>query len=98
MRLSKGLTLALCFLAILLMTSTAIAPETTAGIQGSVKDASGAALTKATVEVTSPALQGVKKQDASSSGTYRFSNLPPGDYIVTVTAPGFKTLKQGGIK
>src|SRR6266436_9818215 len=69
------------------------AQETTAGIQGTVKDPSGAILNKATVEVTSPALIGTKKSD-TDQGYYRFVNLPPGSYTLTVTAPGFRTYKH----
>ena len=48
-------------LAVLLISWCAVAQETTAGLQGTVKDSSGGAIAKATVEVTSPALIGVKK-------------------------------------
>ena len=30
-------------------------------------------------------------------GYYRFTNLPPGAYTITVTAPGFDTLKREGL-
>src|SRR5258708_29079808 len=72
------------------------AQETTAGIQGTVKDPSGAILSKATVEVTSPALIGTKRSD-TDQGYYRFVNLPPGSYTLTVTASGFRTYKQANI-
>jgi hypothetical protein len=80
-----------------LFVATTFAQETTAGLQGTVKDSSGAVLAKASVEVTSAALQGIKKVETDSAGYYRFANLPPGDYDITVTANGFKTLKQGGV-
>ncbi len=74
--------------------SCAVAQETTAGLQGTVKDPTGAIITGATVEVASPALIGTKKAQTDSSGYFRFANLPPGAYIVNVTAPGFRTYKQ----
>src|SRR5207248_8220471 len=73
------------------------AQETTAGIQGSVKDQQGAVVSNAAVEVTSGSLIGEKKLQTDSSGNYRFVNLPPGDYTLTVSAPGFSTYKQPGI-
>src|SRR5258708_34420488 len=73
-----------------------IAEATTAGIQGTVKDPSGAILNKATVEVSSPALIGTKRSD-TDQGYYRFVNLPPGTYTLTVTSPGFRTYKQDNI-
>jgi len=98
MRINKGLTLVLCLLVMTLCVSTVFGQETTAGIQGTVKDATGAVVSRASVELSSSALQGVKKQETDSGGNYRFSNLPPGDYVVTISAKGFKTLKQGGVK
>lgn len=84
-------------LAVLLTLPCVFAQETTAAIQGNVKDATGAVVPKANVEVTSPALIGVKKGQTDSAGYYRFDNLPPGDYTITVSATGFKTYKQAGI-
>ncbi len=97
MRFSKGCTLVLCVLVAMLFVAASFAQETTAGLQGTIKDSSGAVLDKASVEVSSSALIGTKKVDTDSAGYYRFANLPPGDYDITVTMKGFKTLKQGGI-
>ena len=47
--------------------------------------------------VTGSALIGNKTQSTDSKGYYRFANIPPGDYTVTVSAKGFKTLKRGGL-
>ncbi len=85
-------------LAVLLILPFVFAQETTAGLQGTVKDTTGAVVTKATVEVAGSALIGVKKMETDQGGYYRFANLPPGEYTITVTASGFKTYKQGGIE
>jgi len=90
-----------CFVAVLsalLLASGARAQETTAGLQGNVKDASGGAIAKANVEVTSPALIGIKKAQTDVAGYYRFANLPPGTYTLTVTAAGFRTYKQDNLE
>ena len=71
--------------------------ETTAGIQGSVKDTSGAVIPQAKVEVSSPALIGVKQMD-TEQGAFRFVNLPPGVYTLTVTATGFRTAKKTALQ
>ena len=97
MRFSKGVTLVLCLLVVTVFVAATFAQETTAGLQGTVKDPQGAVVSKAVVEVTSPALIGNKKLETDSSGYYRFANLPPGTYTITVTAPGFRTLKQTGL-
>jgi hypothetical protein len=80
------------------MVPCAVAQETTAGLQGAVRDSSGGAIAKATVEVASPALMGVKKSDTDTVGYYRFANLPPGMYTVTITASGFRTYKQANVE
>jgi hypothetical protein len=88
---------AVCLFLMLLLVSTAFAQETTGGLQGTVKDPSGAVVSKASVELTGTSLIGSKKQETDNSGQYHFSNLPPGVYAVTVTATGFSELKREGI-
>ena len=84
---------------IALFTSGAVlfAQETTAGIQGTVKDASGAVVGGAHVVVRGSALAGDKTLESESTGYYRFANLPPGVYTVEVSAKGFKTVKREGL-
>jgi hypothetical protein len=73
------------------------AQETTGGIQGTVKDPTGAVVPKAKVVVSSSALAGTKDVLSDSTGYYRFTNLPPGTYAIAVTAEGFKTTKRDGL-
>src|SRR5215470_6964435 len=79
---------------LLLLLPSAYAQETTGGLQGTVKDPSGAVVPNAHVEVTGAALVGSKELDTDGSGYYRFTNLPPGTYTLTVTAKGFETVKR----
>ncbi len=72
--------------------------ETTAGLQGTVKDPSGAVLVKAGVEVSGASLIGTKRVETDQSGYFRFANLPPGAYRLTVTATGFRTFRQDNIE
>jgi hypothetical protein len=81
------------FLVALLASTCAFGQETTAGLQGTVKDPTGAIIVKASVEVTSPALIGVKNLETDQAGYFRFANLPPGTYTLTVSSTGFRTYK-----
>jgi hypothetical protein len=73
------------------------AQETTAGVQGTVKDASGGSVANATVDVAGPALIGTRKAQTDATGNYRITALPPGVYTMTVAASGFRTSKLEGI-
>lgn len=74
-----------------------VAQETTGGLQGTVKDASGAVVSNAHVVVRGTTLAGDKSLNTDATGYYRFANLPPGSYSVEVSAKGFKTVKRDGI-
>jgi len=93
----KWFCLLAAFGLLFLFAHAAQAQETTGGIQGTVKDPSGASVPNAKVVVTSDALVGSKELTTDSSGYFRFANLPPGIYTITVSANGFKTFKRGGL-
>src|ERR1700761_9077836 len=71
--------------------------ETTGGMQGTVKDPSGAVVPGATVSVTTPTLVGIKETNTDAAGYFRFANLPPGVYTLFVKAEGFDSVKRPGI-
>lgn len=75
-----------------------LAQETTGGISGTIKDASGASIVGAAVEVSSPALIGSKKLDTNKAGQYRFANLPPGTYLIKVAAQGFESAQAVNVE
>src|SRR5215471_2108055 len=88
---------------VLLIASLAVpgafAQETTAGVQGTVKDPSNAVIAGATVEVSGPALiGGSRKVTTDDAGNYRIAALPAGVYTITVSAKGFRTDKLNGIE
>jgi len=77
-------------LAGLLLFSAASFAQFTGNIQGSVRDASAAAVSKASVLLVNPATQVTRNTTTDESGNYRFLSLAPGSYKVTVEASGFK--------
>jgi len=91
----RFLVLLVVLATIVVLSSGLQAQETTGGLQGTVKDANGAVVPKANVELTGAA--GSRKLVTDGTGYYRFANLPPGTYTVTVKAPGFATMKRDGI-
>src|SRR5208282_5471904 len=80
-----------------LLAAVAFAQETTGGLQGTVRDPSSAVVANAHLELTGSSLVGKKEGDTDGGGYYRFANLPPGTYKLTVTAQGFTTLKREGL-
>src|SRR5256886_15656436 len=97
--LSKRVVLvvvALCCVFALVPTAL-FSQETTAGVQGYVKDPTGAVVAGATVEVSGPTLLGSRKTETDTTGFYRFSSLPAGSYTITVTPKGFRVGKREGV-
>ncbi len=86
-----------CLFSVLLLVSSGLGQETTGGLQGTVKDPSGAVVSNAAVELTGTSLVGKKSLTTDSSGYYRFANLPPGTYAISVKASGFSELKREGV-
>jgi hypothetical protein len=69
------------------------------GIEGVVKDSSGAVVPGVTVEASSPALiEGVRRDVTGRSGSYEFIDLRPGTYTVTFSLRGFGKVKRQGIE
>jgi hypothetical protein len=66
-------------------------------IEGIVRDASGAAIAKASVSARNLNTGLERVLETNESGYYRFSILPRGEYEVVFAAPGFGSVKQTGI-
>lgn len=88
-----------CLLSIVLLLGVVAvaAAQTTGGIVGRVTDEGGGVLPGATVEAKSPALQGSRTAVTDSTGTYRLTLLPPGDYTVAFTLEGFASEPRPGV-
>lgn len=85
-----GCFLRLWLLLTLLLCSLPALAQYSSNIQGVVSDPAGAAINGAAVELRNVDT-GVKDKDTTAgSGNYRFNSLPPGNYVVTVEANGFR--------
>src|SRR5436305_4151937 len=58
-------------------------------ITGNVKDPSGGAISGATVEVEHPDTHMQRQRTTNNDGNYLVSDLPPGNYNITITSPAF---------
>src|SRR5581483_10426455 len=87
-----------CLAAITLFSGYLHAQSTTAGITGTITDATGASIPAAPITVASDAT-GVTRQTRSSDlGTYTVSLLPPGVYHITVVHDGFRPVTRSGVE
>src|SRR5258706_14599284 len=67
-------------------------------IAGEVRDSTGAVLPGVSVDAESPALiEGSRTVVTDGSGGYRVENLRPGEYTVTFTLTGVRSVKREGI-
>jgi hypothetical protein len=66
------------------------AQTVTSSIQGRVYDASGAAISGASVAAVNADTGVSRTNEATSTGDYQFTLLPPGDYTVTAEKSGFQ--------
>jgi hypothetical protein len=77
----------------------ALAQGATSTITGRATDASDAALPGVTVSITSPNLiGGARSSVTDDQGTYRFTQLPTGIYLVKFELTGFSTLNVESVQ
>jgi hypothetical protein len=62
-------------------------------VRGDIKDPNGAVVPNATVTLVD-ARGGERKATTTSSGSYTFTSVDPGQYTIRVEGPGFKTSEQ----
>jgi hypothetical protein len=79
----------LCALALLAFGSVARA-QFRAAVQGTVSDPNGAVVAEATATLTNKGTGKTQQTTTSGEGFYRFSELAPGTYTLTVEKAGFK--------
>lgn len=78
-----------------MLATTAFAQETTGSIRGTVKDPNGAVVPNASITATNAQRSFTTTTDGQ--GTYELRELPPGMYVVSVSAAGFGDAKREAI-
>jgi iron complex outermembrane recepter protein len=80
---------------LLLLASIALAQEGSGSVYGTVFDSTGAAISGATVKLSSPKASDLAASTTTDvNGIFRFHNLPEGKYRLSVTAAGFTEATQ----
>jgi hypothetical protein len=82
----------------LLGIAAALAQGDRGSITGTVVDPAGAVVASASVEARNVSSGAIHSTVSTSTGNYTISELPPGSYRLTITAPGFKTFIRGPIE
>ncbi len=78
-------------------TRSASAQVTTAAMEGTAADATGAAIPNASVTLRNEASGSARTTKSNGVGLFNFSGVPTGTYTITISAPGFSTLNQSGV-
>lgn len=79
--------------AILLLSGLSVLAQT-GGLTGTVKDPTGGAIRDAIVTLTGPGGFAPQKTLTDAAGTYAFKDLPPANFTVKATAPGFQIFEK----
>ena len=82
----------------LMFLSTCLFSQTvSSSLVGTVLDPSSAVVPNAAVTATDQETGAVRAVTTDSSGTFRFLNLTPGEYNLSITVTGFKSITEKGI-
>ncbi|MBX7170255.1 MAG: TonB-dependent receptor [Pyrinomonadaceae bacterium] len=81
-----------CF--VLSVAHTSAQSTVSGGIRGNVTDPQGAAVANATVKITNTGTNKADTATSDSDGNFRFNNLQPGIYSLSVTSSGFAEFKK----
>jgi hypothetical protein len=81
----------------LLLTGTVWGQSTFGQFVGTVRDPLGAAITAAVVKAVNTGTSATRSTVTDASGEYTLVNIEPGDYQLSVEAPGFQVAKFSGI-
>src|SRR6266478_8501227 len=86
------------FLVLVLAVTNSAAQTGTSSLHGTITDGKGASVGGATVVISSPEIGVTLTTKTDRDGAYQFLEVRPSTYTLTVTAAGFRTLKQSGVQ
>lgn len=87
----------LCWSLLFIAGGTALTQTVRGGLTGSVTDSTGAVIPGANVQAKNEKTGDLSTVISTSSGQYRFPELPLGSYDITVSAAGFKSSVLKGV-
>ena len=92
------LLLALLVAGVLLDAKIIFGQNTASGtVVGTATDSQGAVVPGATITLTDVTLKTARTAPSNESGQYVFVNVPPGEYTLSASMPGFSTTKIEGL-
>ena len=81
-----------------LLPASAWATEQTGKIRGTVTGDGGVPLAGATLVASSPNMQGERSVTTEDAGVYWMPGLPPGEYVLKASAPGYRSWVKEGVR
>ena len=84
-------------LLLILAALTAHSQQVTGSISGSVRDTTDASVAAASLSLISVATGAARRLLTDETGNFVISSVDPGEYRLTVRAPGFKTFERKGV-
>jgi hypothetical protein len=97
MRWLQSITIAIAIAVFACLALTGSAQTFRGGISGIVTDPSGAAVASANVQAVNDGTGQLRQTVSSSAGEFTFQDIPLGTYTITVSAPGFETVKTNKV-
>src|ERR1700728_1249966 len=94
---SYPLVVALLTVCFLLSGLTGYAQLSSAAVNGTIRDATGAVIAGAKVTLLQISTATARNTESNSVGSYAFIDVAPGDYTLKVAKAGFATARQNSI-
>jgi outer membrane receptor protein involved in Fe transport len=94
---SLRLSLAVAFLALLAFPGASWAQRSSAAINGTVRDSTGAVVPQATITLTNTQTNVTQTATTNDTGEYVILEIPPGTYVLKASKEGFQTVTQPGL-